>query len=312
MSDDLQILYWSRVPDAAAETAKALAESGGGAAAPAAAPAKKSMFGGSKDGEVKSLSMAMVSAVSAGLKTGMMKKMEERSKGFMGISLTAKSLKPLELNPDCAFSVLSQERTLDFVAANPEERDRWLKNLRLVLVHARTYDGFGGGGAAMALMKQAAQNAQPAGPLSPGMRRAERTKTFAFGECGRRRGRPAARDDADGERLAPPQLSRRERQAAAPRDGRGRVAGPRRRRRAAGRQARRQRDRRARRPPRQQTELFEALARGEGHAGRAAAERARARAELRDVCTLHKFVQLCKALSRSFDFTLWPAVTSRA
>ena len=182
VSDDLQILYWSRVPDAAAETAKALAESGGGAAAPAAAPAKKSMFGGSKDGEVKSLSMAMVSAVSAGLKTGMMKKMEERSKGFMGISLTAKSLKPLELNPDCAFSVLSQERTLDFVAANPEERDRWLKNLRLVLVHARTYDGFGGGGAAMALMKQAAQNAQPAGPLSPGMRRAERTKTFAFGK----------------------------------------------------------------------------------------------------------------------------------
>ena len=91
-------------------------------------------------------SRPVVSAVSAGLKTGMMKKMEERSKGFMGISLTAKSLKPLELNPDCAFSVLSQERTLDFVAANPEERDRWLKNLRLVLVHARTYDGFGGGG----------------------------------------------------------------------------------------------------------------------------------------------------------------------
>ena len=230
--------------------------------------------------------MAMVSAVSAGLKTGMMKKMEERSKGFMGISLTAKSLKPLELNPDCAFSVLSQERTLDFVAANPEERDRWLKNLRLVLVHARTYDGFGGGGAAMALMKQAAQNAQPAGPLSPGMRRAERTKTFAFGknagdaEVDRLRAMTRTASDSL-RRNSVDESGKPPRRATVEGASPGRAAADR----AAGRQARRQRDRRARRPPRQQAELFEALAGGEGHAGRAAAERARTRAELR--CGVH-------------------------
>ena len=146
---------------------------GGAAAAPV-----KSMFGGSKDGEVKSLSMAMVSAVSAGLKTGMMKKWRSgrRVHGDLAHRQESEALEPTRLRllrPLAGAHARLRRR-------QPEERDRWLKNLRLVLVHARTYDGFGGGGAAMALMKQA-QNAQPAGPLSPGMRRRAR-EAFAFGK----------------------------------------------------------------------------------------------------------------------------------
>lgn len=46
----------------------------------------------------------------------------------------------MPIKEECCFSVLTAERPLDFHADNEAQRDTWLRNLRLVLVHFATFD----------------------------------------------------------------------------------------------------------------------------------------------------------------------------
>ena len=45
-----------------------------------------------------------------------------------------------ELELRCAFSIIVKERTIDFVAPSPRERDSWLQHLNILLIHQRTHD----------------------------------------------------------------------------------------------------------------------------------------------------------------------------
>lgn len=118
---------------------------------------------------VRTVPMAGITAVTDGVKTRLMKKMERRaaaandpsrtvSFGKRAISFGAKQAvpaaepvsgrsfgrsllrKPLTLDESCAFSVLCAERVLDFVAEDKATRDRWLRDLKCVLAYAHHFD----------------------------------------------------------------------------------------------------------------------------------------------------------------------------
>ena len=95
--------------------------------------------------DVKAIKMATVSAVMDGAKTKLMKEMKRRDDGFKDSpNLVQKVLpglfQPKELEVSNAFSILSAERALDFVAPDRETRDAWLTNLNLLLVNRATQD----------------------------------------------------------------------------------------------------------------------------------------------------------------------------
>lgn len=49
-------------------------------------------------------------------------------------------MRPNELAVAHAFSIISKERTLDFIAPNQAERNTWLSNLQMLLVNRATQD----------------------------------------------------------------------------------------------------------------------------------------------------------------------------
>ncbi|KAL1520554.1 hypothetical protein AB1Y20_022130 [Prymnesium parvum] len=122
LSDDLDHLYWSKdlLPT-------------GGTSAP------------------KSIELATVSAVSDGVKTHCLKKIERGKEGILHGVADRFFGGATELKRDSCFSILAEaqggkSRTLDLMADSTESRDRWLKNLRLLLVHRHTLNVVGSNG----------------------------------------------------------------------------------------------------------------------------------------------------------------------
>jgi len=89
--------------------------------------------------KLRSIPMASITAVTDGVKTPLLKKMEHRAtEQHRHMSFSHK--KPLAVNEGCAFSIICRERVIDFYAEDPKSRNAWLRDLRTVLSHAHTYD----------------------------------------------------------------------------------------------------------------------------------------------------------------------------
>ena len=81
-----------------------------------------------------------IQAVTDGAKTGVMKRMASRVQAGGSVFEKMIGMRPYELELGRAFSIIVKERTLDFVAPTPADRDAWLKNLNILLVHQRMHD----------------------------------------------------------------------------------------------------------------------------------------------------------------------------
>jgi len=116
VSEDLQQLMWSPVSDRFDEDALKL----------------------------RTIPMASITAVSEGVKTPLLKKMERRAaEPHRVLSFSRKPLqlhKPLALDVDCAFSIICRERVIDFYAESVSSRNAWLRDLKTALAYAHTYD----------------------------------------------------------------------------------------------------------------------------------------------------------------------------
>jgi len=135
LSPDLTTLHWGGVDKATA----------GVAASDATAGAPEASSFDEDDKNVKSLRMDDVTAVTDGAKTGLMKTMKERelksvAKPDKVLHKVAPSLRPKELALECAFSIISKERSYDFVAADRAGRDAWLSHLQMLLINRATHD----------------------------------------------------------------------------------------------------------------------------------------------------------------------------
>ena len=69
-----------------------------------------------------------------------MKKMFQREQAGGSIFEKMLGMRPYELELKCAFSIIHKERTIDFVAKTPEDRNNWLQHLNILLVHQRMHD----------------------------------------------------------------------------------------------------------------------------------------------------------------------------
>jgi len=89
--------------------------------------------------KLRSIPMSSITAVTDGVKTPLLKKMEHRAtETHRHIPFSHK--KPLAIDESCAFSIICRERVVDFYAADLKSRNAWLRDLRTVLSHAHTYD----------------------------------------------------------------------------------------------------------------------------------------------------------------------------
>jgi len=86
--------------------------------------------------KLRSIPMASITAVTEGVKTPLLKKMERRAAENKKLQLQ----KPLALDEGCAFSIICRERVIDFYAADSSVRSAWLRDLKTALTHAHTYD----------------------------------------------------------------------------------------------------------------------------------------------------------------------------
>lgn len=105
--------------------------------------------------EVKHVAMSTITAVSAGCKTSLMKKMEKRCRASSDEGELPRTMsfqravslrrgraasRALPLDGECAFSLISRDRVLDFVTADASAQRRWLKDLRTVLLYSHHLD----------------------------------------------------------------------------------------------------------------------------------------------------------------------------
>jgi len=139
LTPDLETLMWGPVSgEWVADAANA------GAASIKSGKSDKSDGGGGKKESFKCMQMKNVMAVADGAKTGLMKRMKQREVKAAGAPSVVHKVLPF-LNPKdlvltSAFSVISKDRTLDFVAKDQESRDLWLSNLQMLLVNRATQD----------------------------------------------------------------------------------------------------------------------------------------------------------------------------
>jgi len=104
-----------------------------------------------KAGSMKRITLSSVSAVADDIKTNRMKRVERRKEGILD-NLSERLLgASTPLKGACCFSILAEEkrgqaRTLDLMTDSRASRDRWLHNLRLLLVHRHTIDAVGSDG----------------------------------------------------------------------------------------------------------------------------------------------------------------------
>lgn len=106
--------------------------------------------------QYKSIDLNTVSAVSDGVKTHCLKRVERGKESIFGGMTEILLGGTKAFQRDACFSILCdasradgpgvKSRTLDFMADSNKDRDRWLRNLRLLLVHRRTIDLVGGDG----------------------------------------------------------------------------------------------------------------------------------------------------------------------
>ena len=154
VSDDLQTLHWAPSAEQRNDYESAVA-TGGTWRAPVVA----------KTSAVRSIPMAGITAVTDGVKTRLMKKMDRRAAAARHTrdalvsgqttssgeprpaeddSLLTRTIslvkKPLALDRSCAFSIICHERVLDFIAADKRTRDAWLRNLQTALLYAHHFD----------------------------------------------------------------------------------------------------------------------------------------------------------------------------
>lgn len=103
--------------------------------------------------KLRSIPMASITAVTEGVKTPLLKKMEKRAaepQRMLSFSRAA-----LAVDTNCAFSVICRERVIDFYAPDQPSRDRWLRDLKTALTYGHTYDH----NAAMAAVEKLAAEA---------------------------------------------------------------------------------------------------------------------------------------------------------
>lgn len=88
--------------------------------------------------KLRSIPMASITAVSEGVKTPLLKKMERRANEPQ--RMLSFSRQPRTVDEACAFSIICRERVIDFYAADRPSRDRWLRDLKTALAYAHTFD----------------------------------------------------------------------------------------------------------------------------------------------------------------------------
>lgn len=106
--------------------------------------------------KLRSIPMASITAVTEGVKTPLLKKMEKRAaEPHRMLSFSRAALK---VDENCAFSIICRERVVDFYAPDQPSRDRWLRDLKTALTYGHTYDH----SAAMAAVEKLAAEATAA------------------------------------------------------------------------------------------------------------------------------------------------------
>jgi len=151
LSEDLSTLMWQR-PDEASneEMGKSVKNpKSSKEPSPLLPMAAQSSAVLTKSQKEKSVMWDQITAVTDGAKTGLMKQMNRRVERKTGAGANPihgvmhalfPALRPQDLQTSCAFSIITKDRTLDFVCQTRQQRDQWLSNMQLVLVNKATLD----------------------------------------------------------------------------------------------------------------------------------------------------------------------------